>query len=91
MIGVGPGRGRIRTGSHGYDAMGYSHSTKTKTNIHTYLYTREYLLCKGKYHLSADLLFDLFGFRQIGKYVDNFSITQRLNPNQLNRKRSVVQ
>ena len=43
------------------------------------------LLCKGKYHCTADLLLDWFGFEQTSKSVDSFNTTKQLSPNQSNR------
>ena len=43
-------------------------------------------LHKGKYHFTADLLLDLFGFGQTSKSVDWFNTTKQLNPNQSNRR-----
>ena len=45
------------------------------------------LLCKGKYHCTADLLFDRLGFGQTSKSVYSFNSTKQLNPN----RRSAVQ
>ena len=44
-----------------------------------------HLLCKGKYHCTADLLFDQLGFGQTSKSVHSFNSTKQLNPNQSNR------
>ena len=49
-----------------------------------------YLLCKGKYHCMADLLFDRLGFGQTSKSVYSFNSTKQLNPNQ-SKRRSAVQ
>ena len=40
-----------------------------------------HLLCKGKYHRRADLLFYWFGFNQTSKYVTNSASAKHLNPN----------
>ena len=40
-----------------------------------------HLLRKGKYHFTADLLFDRLGFGQTSKYVYSFNSTKQLNPN----------
>ena len=45
-----------------------------------------HLLRKGKYHCTADLLFDRLGFGQTSKSVYSFNSTKRLNPNQSNRR-----
>ena len=47
------------------------------------------LLCKGKYHWMADLLFDQLGFGQTSKSVYSFNSTKQLNPNQSNRRSAV--
>ena len=44
------------------------------------------LLCKGKYHCKAELLFSWFGFNQTG----NFNATKPMNTNQSN-SRSAIQ
>ena len=48
-----------------------------------------HLLRKGKYHCTADLLFDQLGFGQTSKSVHSFNSTKPMNTNQSNR-RSVV-
>ena len=48
-----------------------------------------HLLCKGKYHCTADLLFDQLGFLQTSKSVYSFNSTKQLNPNQSNRRSAV--
>ena len=40
-----------------------------------------HLLCKGKYHCTADLLFDWFGFNQTCESVSNSSYAKQLYPN----------
>ena len=47
------------------------------------------LLCKGKYHCSADLLLDWFGFGLTSKSVESFNATKQLNPNQSNRRSAI--
>ena len=47
------------------------------------------LLCKGKYHWTAGLLFDQLGFGQTSKSVYSFNSTKQLNPNQSNRRSAV--
>ena len=44
---------------------------------------------RGKYHCTADFLFDFFGFDQTCKSVSNSTYTKQLNPNQSNRMSSV--
>ena len=39
-----------------------------------------HLLRKGKYHCTADLLLDWFGFGQTSKSVDSLNPTKKLNP-----------
>ena len=34
----------------------------------------------GKYHCTADILFDWFGFDQTSKYVANTTYAKQLNP-----------
>ena len=48
-----------------------------------------HLLCKGKYHCTADLLFDQLGFGQRRKSVYSFVSTKQLNPNQSNMRSAV--
>ena len=48
-----------------------------------------HLLCKGKYHCTADLLFDRLGFGQRSKSVYSFNSTKQLNPNQSNRRSAI--
>ena len=48
-----------------------------------------HLLRKGKYHCTADLLFDRLGFGQTSKSVYSFNSTKQLNPNQSNRRSAV--
>ena len=45
---------------------------------------------RGKYHCTADLLFDWFGFNQTSKTVVHSTWAKQLNPNKITR-RSVVQ
>ena len=40
-----------------------------------------HLLCKGKYHCTAELLFDWLVFGQTSKSVYNFNSTKQVNPN----------
>ena len=48
-------------------------------------YTR--LLYTGKLHCTSELLFTCLGrFNQASKFVDNFNVTELLNPNQSNRR-----
>ena len=47
------------------------------------------LLCKGKYHYTADLLYDRLGFGQTSKSVYIFNSTKQLNPNQSNRRSAI--
>ena len=47
-----------------------------------------HLLCKEKYHCTADLLFDWFGFDQTSKYVVDTQANQ-LNQNHSNRRSAV--
>ena len=49
-----------------------------------------HLLHKGKYHCTADILLDCFGFDQTCKSLSNSTQTKQLNPSRSNR-RSVVQ
>ena len=48
-----------------------------------------HLLHKGKYHCTADLLFDQLGFGQSSKSVYSFNSTKQLNPNQSNRRSAI--
>ena len=48
-----------------------------------------HLLHKGKYHCTADLLFDWLGFGQTSKSDNSFNSTKQLNPNQSNRRSAV--
>ena len=59
----------------------FMHLFTTTENTH--------LLCKGKYHWTADLLFDRLGFGQTSKSVYSFNSTKQLNPNQSNRRSAV--
>ena len=47
------------------------------------LYLAENTHYKGKYHCTADLLFDLFGFDQTSKTVFTQQNTKQLNPNKI--------
>ena len=38
------------------------------------------LLCKGKYHWTADLLFDWFVFNQVNKSIVDLTQAKQLNP-----------
>ena len=48
-----------------------------------------HLLRKGKYHCTADLLFDQLGFGQTSKSVYSFNSKKQLNPNQSNRRSTI--
>ena len=45
-----------------------------------------HILCKGKHHCMADILFYYFGFNQRSQFVYNFNVTKLLNINQSNRR-----
>ena len=48
-----------------------------------------HLLCKGKYHCMADLLFDWFVFDQTCKYLSKSTKAKQLNPNRSNRRSAI--
>ena len=62
--------------------------TKDST-LTLYLTENTHLLCKGKYHCTADLVLDRLGFGQTSKSVYSFNSTKQLNPNQSNRRSAI--
>ena len=48
-----------------------------------------HLLCKGKYHCTADLLFDQWRFGQTSKSLYSYNLTKQLIPNQSNRRSDI--
>ena len=48
-----------------------------------------HLLCKGKYHCTADLQFDWFGFDQTCTSLSNSTLAKQLDPNQSNRRSAI--